>query len=102
MERLTERNVKLSQIKKIPHEAFYYKLQEYENFMEEQGFENLEDLTDSIKNIERIMLKNSALNQKWKILKKFIENRIDCAPYEVQARLLSDILDKMQEIERDN
>lgn len=48
MERLTQKNVKLSMIKNIPHEKFYYELEKYENFLEENGFENLEDLKNRI------------------------------------------------------
>ena len=48
MDRLTKKNEKLSRIKGIPHEKFYYKLQEYEDFMEEQRFESLEELQNAI------------------------------------------------------
>lgn len=36
---------------------------------------------------------------KWQKLKEFISNRPDCAGYDVQVRLIWDILDKIQELE---
>ena len=87
-------------------DEIYYKLAEFEDFMEEQGFESLGDLKNTVINIEKLMFiaakttnlkeENQALKDRWENLKDFIntfkEHNID------EANLAWKILDKMQEL----
>lgn len=121
MERLTERNVKLCEIRNMPHETFYYKLQEYENFMEKheiQDLKYLESILCDLLTLERdkiaYQLENETLNDRWEKLKQWCEehcyyveeccgdiNTDDYREYVDKYINIAELLDKMQELEMD-
>lgn len=80
---------------------------EFEDFIEEQGFEDLQDLERYIEQsikaselLDKKMKENQALKTRWGKLKDFIdtfkEHNID------EANLAWNILDKMRELEENN
>lgn len=81
------------------------KLAEFEDFMEEQGFESLELLkatlkmkTQSIKGFEKLYQENQALKDRWEKLKEYAEKH-----FEEEASSLAvafrKVLVRMQELE---
>lgn len=86
MERLTIKNNdgSYSQPTNTTFEKLFYKVVEFEDFMEEQGFESLELLkatlkmkTQSIKGFEKLKQENQALKDRWNKLKEYIEKEIN-------------------------
>lgn len=71
MERLTKRDIKLSQIRNIPHETFYYKLQQIEDFMEDNDIKDFEELK-RILTTNAVWQENQALKDKWNKLKEIV------------------------------
>lgn len=71
MERLTERDIKLSQIRNIPHETFYYKLQQIEDFMEDNDIKDFEELK-RILTTNVVWQENQALKDRWNKLKEIV------------------------------
>ena len=88
------------------------KLGKIEDFMEEQGFESLEDLKKTISNIEKLMLisskitdieqENQMLKNRWEKLKEFIKEDIKDDVwkniYVIDFQTI--LLDEMQELEQ--
>lgn len=89
-------------------DEIYYKLAEFEDFMEEQGFESLGELKECIEiqetNIrfysrisEENSNKNQALKARWEKLKEYTKQE---AEVDYQCCYFGqDILEKMQELE---
>lgn len=85
------------------------KLGEFEDFMEEQGFESLGDLKNTVSNIEKLMLiaakttnlkeENQSLKDRWEKLKEYIIKEINKEGDGDFACAEEDILDKMRELE---
>lgn len=97
--------------------SIYNKLAEFEDFMEEQGFESLEELKNTVSNIEKLMLisakttnleqENQAHKARWEKLKEHITQGIEndyngCAYiYPDGLKKMQEILEKMQELEEE-
>ena len=78
----------------------YYKLSEFEDFMEEQGFESLEQLKDFMQYTKNAMLDVLKVADRWQELKKYVEtlsNESDTISEDLYF-----IKDKIQELEKDN
>lgn len=139
MERLTDKtsvefNPECSKVNPLTTNGkcpYYDKLAEFENFMEEQGFESLEKLkkcfeiwnseddngflkdTDNrklflyrfAKNLFRYEKdENQALKDRWQKLKEWLEDRRDengCKYFDNEMIEDVDILEKMQELEKE-
>lgn len=85
MERLTIRNSDgtYSQPTHITFEKMFYKLAEFEDFMEEQGFEDLETFKMAIKLMQsmnsvgvKYCAENQKLKDRWQKLKELLEEDI--------------------------
>lgn len=57
---------------------------------------------NSIEESKKQFKGNRILKTRWENLKNFITNRPYCAGYEVQTKLILDILDKMGELEKED
>lgn len=110
MERLTIKNSDgtYSQPTHTTFEKMFYKLAKFEDFMEELGFEDLEDLeryiSQSIKAgliINKKRQENQELKDRWQKLKEFIVKEQGYASMYQEERIeaLDDVKDKMQELE---
>lgn len=95
-------------------EAVYNKLAEFEDFMEEQGFESLEDLQkyieQSFKVVKILSDKNIQINNlqyRWQKLKEWVQKQskpiddIVISDDETKYIYMSDIFDEMQELEKE-
>ena len=86
------------------------RLAEFEDFMEEQGFESLELLkatlkmkTQSIKGFEKLNQKNQAFKNRWQKLKEWVVKEQGYASMNQEERFntLEEVKDKMQELEQE-
>lgn len=81
----------------------YFTLEEIKNnphsFIQSMNY-RLKKLKHPNDQSERLETELQAYRKAWKTLQGFIFNRQYCAGYEVQTRLILDILDKMQELEK--
>lgn len=92
------------------------KLGKFEDFMEEQGFEDLQDLERYIEQsikaselLDKKMKENQALKDRWEVLKDFIEEHLQYDKEELSTEknlpnrfyIMAEemILDKMKELE---
>ena len=84
------------------------RLAEFEDFMEEIGFESLELLratlkmkTQSIKGFEKLKTKNQAFKNRWQKLKEWVVKEQGYASMHQEERMqtLNEMQDKMQELE---
>jgi hypothetical protein len=110
MERLTMKNSDgtYSQPTHLTFEKMFYKLAEFEDFMEEQDFESLQLLkaklkmkTQSIKGFEKLYQENQALKDRWEKLKEFVKHEQICVDdgFQEVFNAYIQVLDKMQELE---
>ena len=108
-------------------DAIYHELSLFEDFMEEQGFESLEDLKDSYETIKKSQAsthstlmtineqlvgtrqfiikqtkENQSLKDRWEKLKEYIIKEINKEGDSDFACAEEDILDKMRELELDD
>ena len=93
----------------------YYKLAEFEDFMEEQGFESLEQLKEKVDfrkridtaPIEKAFREKQKIQDRWNNLKEWIKeqsnpiNNLVISDDETKYLYMSDILDLMQELEKE-
>lgn len=84
------------------------KLGQFEDFMEEYGFDSIESLkklidedTERMRSVLDHENELKSYKKSWNTLKGFIFNRQYCSGYEVQTKLILDILDKMEELEKE-
>lgn len=108
MERLTMKNSDgtYSQPTHLTFEKMFYKLAEIEDFMEDMGFECLEDIYKDMvkfkKNINviyQLKQEKQALKDNWEKLKEWIHNRDEnCGSLEIHF-VYKDMLSEMQELE---
>lgn len=88
------------------------KLAEFEDFMEEQGFESLDVFRTTI-SLNQLMNKvgiehfkeNQALKARWEKLKEYLTQKteddyVGCYIYPDNLKAMEDILEKMQELEK--
>lgn len=91
-------------------DEIYYKLAEFEDFMEEQGFESLGELKSTVSNIEKLMLiaakttnleqENQALKARWEKLKEYVNTPKEFQEWREEMEITVDsIKAKMQELE---
>lgn len=101
MERLTIRNADgtYSQPTHTTFEKMFYKLAEFEDFLEEQGFKDLESFKWTLNFMKQLnnvgaktLMENQTLKDRWQKLKEFVKDK------NIQWTYL-DLLDKIQELE---
>lgn len=84
-----------------PTSVAIHKLADIEDFMEEQGFENLEQLKDFMQDTKNAMLDVLKVSDRWKELKKYVEKYADNFDEGI-ASVCDLILMKMKELEKDD
>lgn len=98
-----------------PTSVAIHKLAEFEDFMEEQGFESLENLKAFFKhnlvyNFKELLKEkfeiedeNQALKDRWNKLKEYVKKQVSYISFyeDKVIEALCDIEDKMQELEKE-
>lgn len=85
----------------LPLDMFYNDIRDnpVENYNKEQAYKDIEKIADFIIDLQSQLDQQKAM---WQKLKEFVVNRIYYAGYDIQehgSRVLTDIIDKMQELE---
>lgn len=80
----------------------YFKLAEFEDFMEEQGFEDLESFRWALNFMKKLnsvgaktLIENQKLNERWKKFK----NSVECSAQ--FNNICADLFEEMKELERE-
>lgn len=100
MERLTMRNRdgSYSQPTHTTFEAMFYRLAEFEDFMEEVGAESLDEIENCIVDLNK---ENQTLKGNWAKLREFVGHERICVDdgFQEVYDAYGCVLDKMQELE---
>lgn len=98
MERLTMRNRdgSYSQPTHTTFEAMFYRLAEFEDFMEEVGAESLDEIETCIVDLNK---ENQTLKDRWQKLKEWLMYTLEEKQSSPKYYKFNNVLDKMQELE---
>lgn len=66
---------------------------DFEDFMEEQGFDDINEIRAKLSSIRKINIENQKLKDRWNKLKEYVEVCKDDAPF---------MFNKMQELEKES
>lgn len=98
MERLTMRNSdgSYSQPTHTTFEAMFYRLAEFEDFMEEVGAESLDEIETCIVDLNK---ENQTLKGNWAKLREWLSTTLEEKQNSPKYFKFNDVLEKMQELE---